>query len=130
MMSVMVDENGRAKTYAIVDARAQTLVAGCMYIGEADKAARKAERRLGGELTIHNVTHPKCPDWLKATIMADPAFCGARAAEYRADAARLRRKAAALTEEADRAQAISDRYAHAAESAASAETISATIEPR
>ncbi len=125
-MSVMVDENGRAKTYAIVDARTQTLIAGCMYIGEADKAAR----RLGSGLTIHNVTHPKCPDWLKATIMADPAYCGARAAEFRADAARLRRKAAALTEEADRFQAISDRYAHAAESAASAETISATIEPR
>ncbi|MFD1628112.1 hypothetical protein [Azospirillum griseum] len=122
----MVDEKGSAKTYAIVDVCAQTLVAGCHTIQDA----MKAERTLGGELAIHNVTHPKCPDWLKAMIMADAAYCAARAAEYQDRSGDLRRKAAAIIEEADQAQAISDRYAQAAENAASAEAASARVAPR
>lgn len=110
-MSLMVDEAGRAKTYAVVDARTQTIVAGCRMVGEAYKTAAA----LDGVLTVHNVTHSTCPDWLTQLIMADPAYCTARAKEFMANAEQLRRSAATLLEEADRIQAISDFYARSAE---------------
>mgnify|MGYP007041525100 FL=1 len=115
-MSIMVDERGCAMTYAVVDLDARTILAGCNTFQQAHKMAAS----LGTNVVSHNVTHSKCPAWITDLIMADAAYCQARAALNQARSDRLRREAAALLEEADRVQAIADRYTQAAKIAAAA----------
>jgi len=105
--SILVDSDGRAKTYVVVDDAAQRIVAATSYF-DRDLSRMKA---AGVNLTIHNLTHPKCPDWLRAAIKADPAYCAAKAAEYDRRADALRQRADALLDEAAAAQATANIWA-------------------
>lgn len=97
-MSLLVNANGRPKTYVVVNTRTRTVVAAFNWVGEAMKAVT---RDGAVDLTLHNITHPKCPDWLKELVRSDRVYCSRKAEDLDANAAALRRKATDLVAQAE-----------------------------
>jgi hypothetical protein len=94
-MSLLVNADGSLKTYAVVNNRARTVVAAFNTIQKADKGLKELQKDGADDLTLHNITHPKCPDWLQEIIRS-------RKAEiFDAEAAALRRKATDLVAQAE-----------------------------
>jgi len=116
-MSMFVNENGSLKTYAVVDTRAETVLATFNYVGEADKGMKALIKDGAGDLALHNITHPKCPDWLQDLIRSDSEYCSRKAADLDARAASLRRKAAAIVEEAEGYEGRAAKWRELAEAA-------------
>jgi hypothetical protein len=73
-MSLLVNENGSLKTYAVVDNRMRTMVAAFNYVQQAQKGLielQKLRKDAADDLTFHNITHPMCPDWLQEIVRSD-----------------------------------------------------------
>jgi hypothetical protein len=101
-MSLLVNANGSLKTYAVVDNRARTMVAAFNTVQQADKGLKELQKdRPRDDLSLHNITHPKCPDWLQELVRSDEAYCSRRAADFDKEAAALRRNAADLVARAE-----------------------------
>lgn len=116
-MSMFVDENGRPRTYAVVDPAARQLLATFNWIGVADRGMKDLQKAGHGELTIHNITHPKCPDWLKEMVRADKDYCRIRAEEFDASGRVYRSRAAALTTEAEKRETTAAEWRALSEAA-------------
>lgn len=101
-MSQFVNPDGRLKSYAVVDERARTVVGTFNWVGETVKAMTELQKRSPVPLSMHNLTHAQCPDWLKEEVRSDAAYCGKRAQDFEAHAAALRLKASAAVAEAER----------------------------
>ena len=107
-MSIFVNDDGTLKTYAVVITSQKKVIAAFNWVGEAAKCkgnaqdSGDAEMLKGGteDIELHNLTHPKCPDWLQELVRSDPAYCAGKAKKYDAFAAGLRAKAAKLVAEA------------------------------
>jgi hypothetical protein len=101
-MSILVNADGSPKTYAVVDPQAKTVLATFNWVGAAAKGMEKLKKAGGvDDLMLHNLTHPKCPDWLKEIVTSDVVYCSGKAASFEAQAAGLRNKAATLVAEAE-----------------------------
>jgi hypothetical protein len=116
-MSQFTNPNGSVKTYAVVDAAAQEVLGVFGWAGEADKGMKELQRGRERTLDVHNVTHPKCPDWLKEIVKSDKAYCTRRADENDGEAAALRRRAAEIVAEAERFEARAAGWRRLAEAA-------------
>lgn len=99
-MSLLVNANGTVKTYVIADDRAKKIVEAFDYVGQACKRRNELEK-ADANLSIHNITHSKCPEWLRDLIRADGEYCNRRAVLLDEEAMALRRKAAELVVRAE-----------------------------
>jgi hypothetical protein len=103
-MSLLVNENGSLKTYAVVDNRTRTVVAAFNYVQQAHKGfieLQKARKDGADDLAFHNITHPMGPDWLQEIVRSDQDYCSQMAKDFDKGAAALRRKAADLVAQAE-----------------------------
>lgn len=116
-MSLLVNDNGRAKTYVVVDPSGELVLAGFNYVQEAQRGLVDLQKTASAELAIHNITHPKCPDWLKAYLRSDRDYCQAKASENLAGAATLRKQAAGLVSQAEEAEKRASEWRALAEAA-------------
>jgi hypothetical protein len=53
-MSLLVNADGRPKTYVVVDNRARTVVAAFNWVGEADRGLKELRKDGADDLTLHN----------------------------------------------------------------------------
>lgn len=100
-MSLLLNEDGSVKTYVVVDPHARTVLAAFNTVQRADKGLRELEKAGAENLSLHNMTHPKCPDWVMDFVRSDPDYCSRMAADNDKRAAALRRKAADLVSQAE-----------------------------
>lgn len=100
-MPDFVNSDGSPKFYAVVDTHAKTVLATCNYVGEAARTMKDLERNGAGNLAMHNLTHPICPDWLQELIRSDPGYCAGRARMLDREAAGLRTKMEEIAARAD-----------------------------
>lgn len=107
--------DGSCRFYAIIDPRAERVVATFNWSGEAGWALDKIAKTPDACLELHNLTHPACPAWLKAAIRRDKAYCLSKAAELAKHAATARAKAAKLIEAAEAADRRADEWRASAE---------------
>jgi hypothetical protein len=119
-MSLLVNENGSLKTYAVVDNRTKAVVAAFNYVGQAHKGfieLQKLRKDGADDLAFHNITHPKCPDWLQEIVRSDQDYCSQMAKDLDKDAAALRRKAADLVAQAEELERNAAKWRELSESA-------------
>lgn len=122
-MSLLVSDHGGLKTYVVVDPRAKEVVAAFSWAREASRGLKELQEDRGDDLTLHNITHPKCPDWLKEFVRSDRTYCKRRAEHLDARAAAIRRNASELIVEAEGYER------HASEWRQLSETVSPPTEP-
>lgn len=99
-MSMFV-KDGQAITYVVVNPVTQTVLSTHNWINQAHKAKENSERSCGVTLAVHNITHSKCPDWLKEMILSDSGYCQERARVAEKGTAGLRKRADDLIAQAD-----------------------------
>jgi len=104
--SMLTDTDGRPMTYAVVNADDQVILGAADTIQQAMKLASA----MPCAPAVHNLTHSKCPDWLKAAVKADPAYCAARAADFQRHADGHRRAAQKSLDDAAAMQALADAW--------------------
>ncbi len=115
---MFVDLKGRLKTYAMVDPVKKLVLATCSYVGQDSDRVMQNLKKAGHEnLVLHNLTHPKCPDWLREMMRADPDYCRGRMDQYDARARTLRSRAAALVTEAEEEEARAAQWRELVEAA-------------
>jgi hypothetical protein len=107
-MSIFVNDDGKPKTYAIVDEASGEVAAAIDYYGSAEREKKNIECATGRKLAIFNLTHPRCPKWILDIAWADEAYCQAQAGGYDQRASALRRKAADLIKEAVQYETTAD----------------------
>ncbi|MGY3582044.1 hypothetical protein ACVIGB_001034 [Bradyrhizobium sp. USDA 4341] len=100
-MSILVNADGRTKIYVAIDAHAETVLEAYSTVQAADKGVRALLKGGAENVTFHNITHPKCPDWLKEFVRSDREYCSRVAADLDKRAAGFRNQAADLVAQAE-----------------------------
>lgn len=116
-MSTFV-KDGQVTTYAVVDPGAQMVLSVHFGVGEAIRARKWQQSSSGDELVLHNITHSKCPEWLKELVLADGEYCNAQVTRAEKSAATLRRKADELVSQAEDYDRRANTWRERAEAAA------------
>jgi hypothetical protein len=116
-MSLLVNPDGSPRTYVVADTKARKIVASTNWIGHAAKGMKQLQAEGASDLAIHNLTHPKCPEWIQDLAKSDPAYCLGRAAAFAQRETHLRKSAAALIVDADSYQAHAATWRELAEAA-------------
>lgn len=131
-MSILLNADGTTRTYVVIDPAERTVLGGYSGINAAVTGQKllNHEHHVDRELVIHNLTHPKIPDWLKDFMYADRDYCARRAKDLAASGKGYRRKAADAIAEAERLEGLAAQWEARAEQASDPEPEVVAAGPR
>jgi truncated hemoglobin YjbI len=119
-MSMLVNDDGSVRIYVAIDTLAKTVVAAYNTVQQADKGVKALQKEGVQNLHFHNITHTKCPEWLQDFAKSDAEYCLSRVATFEKIAARLRKDAEELVNQAETRERSAAKWRELAEAAAAA----------
>jgi len=117
-MSMLIEGADGVMTYVVGDERVKQLVAAFPTIQQASRGQRALQDAGQADLVLHNITHPKCPEWIREIVLADPDYCARMATNTQTRADGVRRQAEALMAEVERLERVARKWGKARDEAA------------
>ena len=100
-MSMLLDASYGGMIYVVGCEHEKRLLAAFPTIQQAMRGLNELSSTGSDALSIHNITHSKCPEWIKRIVLSDTEYCAWKAKGLENRAYVLRFKASALIAEAE-----------------------------
>lgn len=118
-MSMLLDGSDSVMGYVVGCEHDKKLLAAFPTIGRAVRGKEALQAAGHDNLVLHNITHSKCPEWIKEIVLADTEYCARMESNMQKRADGLRRQVDGLMAEIERIEALARVWREAKGSASS-----------